>query len=428
MFPTLLIIVPGLVFSSLIFSSHNLKNKLPIALGLGTGIFYFFTICLYLLTDLSFQGIANIYSVFSVTTALIFFVTAKGYVQKVWSDFLNITHHPLILILALGAFFLLTFWPPSGWDTITLYDFEAKLITDRTSFSQMLNLSQFDESNPTYYLSYPPLKSFIHAYYYHLNSNPVIYDFFAHLFTVFCLYLLIRTRGSVIQSLVLSIPYALNPIFINHIGFGYTNLIYAYLYFCLVYIIVCLTKFDLRLKYVFIFAFISSTLKLTRWVEPFYLIPVLSFMLITHGGVIKRISYSAVYLLIIHLLTYHWNKILISVPNQFIESNISKNVSLLVNNSSYLLKASNLFWTKFISYWPLLIIYLLFSVYLLVSKSSRPQKFLALVTILVFVAMYVGSVFVFLQLPNRMEIFDSLNRLPMFLLPIVWGSLGLLLI
>ncbi len=76
----------------------------------------------------------------------------------------------IFLIISISTIFNLN-KKTLDWDAVALYDSRAKILQSGYKFSDMNELSKYDDKNKYYYLLYPPFTSLTHLSWYSLNIN-----------------------------------------------------------------------------------------------------------------------------------------------------------------------------------------------------------------------------------------------------------------
>lgn len=118
------------------------------------------------------------------------------------------------------------FIPVKGWDAYSLYDLRGKMFLEGYSQRDLAELTKYDETNPLYYFSYPPMTSSLHAviYSFGLESPMIVYALF---FVTFSIYVFVfNVQQKVSKFLRMSfIACSLGfPLILQQITIAYTNL------------------------------------------------------------------------------------------------------------------------------------------------------------------------------------------------------------
>jgi len=168
------------------------------------------------------------------------------------------------------------------WDAIALYDARAKFIEAGMKFSDMPALSRFDNLNKYYYLLYPPYTSIAHFFWGRVSEVarlPVgIYYSLNLLFLAVGIFLLTGRSLGDKTAAFLSLIVASNNVIFNISIKEYTNLPYTlHLVFGIFFLFNYLRK---RRSWELIYGtFFISTSIWIRYLEPVWLIIILSFIL-----------------------------------------------------------------------------------------------------------------------------------------------------
>ncbi|KKU16942.1 MAG: hypothetical protein UX25_C0020G0008 [Candidatus Woesebacteria bacterium GW2011_GWC2_45_9] len=173
-----------------------------------------------------------------------------------------------IVILLVIAFVHAIYWPVNVWDSLVLYDFRAKVISEKGFF---LQISRDFE----YFAHYPPLTSLAHVWIYLLNgSNPRILYFLFFLAFIGVFYAKLRERLRRFSSLFLLLLLVSIPALLHHSTFSYTNLPYT-IYLSLGFIYLHDFLVDKNTNSLKISAILLGLSTFTRQHEPFWLVGIL---------------------------------------------------------------------------------------------------------------------------------------------------------
>lgn len=116
------------------------------------------------------------------------------------------------------------FWPVTGWDSIALYDFRAKVFAS-TGFMD-------DAIRRGYFFGYPLMTSMAHTWVYLLGFNyPRFLYSFMYIAIAIIFYKFVRTYLSRILSLISTFVLVFSPAIFSNAAFDYTNLPYAVYFF-----------------------------------------------------------------------------------------------------------------------------------------------------------------------------------------------------
>jgi len=325
------------------------------------------------------------------------------------------------------------YFPISGWDALTLYDFRGKVLSQGLHFKDIQYLDSFDKHNPGYYFSYPPSTSFIHADYYVLGSKSpqVIYPLiFIGLIIFF--YSSISHYISKENAFLFSAVLMVSNVLSSNAVVPYTNLPYAYFYFISTVLLVRYL-FDRKNIGIIIMSaiFLAGSLWM-RSVEPFYIVNIL---VIIYFLIKKQVSLVSTLFFVLPVLVLKevWGYTQKAYATNVFLSNV--NVGLvtkgLLSLSANAIKEPISAYFGFISQNILLFVILIITLatyFVKKSKKSLNPEILFLIIIFSDLAViFAGTFAVGILLPGRSEIYASIARFGIFLFPLILFISGLML-
>ena len=181
---------------------------------------------------------------------------------------------PVIFLMIFGVILISRgfYLPIRGWDAISLYDARARMFLSGLSLGELKTLSQYDDFNYYYYLSYPPMTSVIHTTLYSTGFSGVmwVYALFYMSFIYYLYLLLKKLEINRLLKISLFAAVAFNPLIIGQMNIAYTNLpMMAFqtgsLYYLIKYI------WDRNNKFLIISAMLLSFANWTRNLEPIFI-------------------------------------------------------------------------------------------------------------------------------------------------------------
>jgi len=141
------------------------------------------------------------------------------------SDRKNIIKFFLVIFLAcilFRGFFL----PVKGWDAYSLYDLRARVFKEGVLQSGLASFTKYDETNPLYYFSYPPMTSSIHAVIYSFGIKTPMF-----IYALFYISLVLYTYNIYkdlkmhyllkVGFMIVSVGF---PLILQQVSIAYTNL------------------------------------------------------------------------------------------------------------------------------------------------------------------------------------------------------------
>ncbi len=205
----------------------------------------------------------------------------------------------LILIGILASFIINWYWPVTAWDSVTLYDFRAKLYAEGGLLIDLWRNMEFASSQVSYYYSYPPLTSLAHALGYFVRDShiSVLYSFF-FLSLILLFFTEVYKKASLSFALILTALLATNFTLFSHSLLAYTNLPYAVYIVAAFFTLYQFAKTK-EIKYFILGTALSSVAVLIRAVDPFpFFLPVVFIPLVAKNR--RFVIHFALFILILY--------------------------------------------------------------------------------------------------------------------------------
>jgi hypothetical protein len=327
----------------------------------------------------------------------------------------------LILFLFFSSLIHNIYWPVLDWDALALYDFRAKVfLVDKSLVHAALNND--------YFIHYPLYTSLLHLFVYQTGvANPLFIYSFLYLCFIVVFYFSLRKYVSRFRSMIFALILAFTPEFFGHSMMAYTNLPYSifislgvfYLYrwirennFCLLILSAFLVGF-------------SSWVRIT---EPFWIAPVLVFILFSIKK--KKWKEFIVFPLIVYSTYYIWRSFM-----NFIFSRLNINSLIPVSNYFSILTNFNLDrWLEVLDYlyksvfstWGALFFAFLISIAFAFYRRKKSENRIFLFFILVFFVFLIIGTYLFSFTDSSWRaIPDSARRMSMFFIVLIVYYLGI---
>lgn len=428
----ILIVIFGYLLINLISTDIQFMEKLSLSflvgLGLSTNLIFLYSwfgikvtlisvLCMFLIASIILLALHKKYN---RKLDFNFKIILKSLVKIKWYEGIICI---IICIILLASFLSNVYYPVIGWDSLALYDFTAKVITQMGYFVQIAN--KF-----SYFSNYPLLTSIAHAMIYLVNgANPkFIYALFYSAFAVLC-YGFMRRYSNRLVALVFTLIIISNPILFTHSTLAYTNLPYTvYLITGIFYLFYGLT--EQKDDYLVLSAILTGLSTWTRSAEPFWLVGII-FVLI-YAFIKRRLSVFIKYLLVFLVIQQPWKIFQTMIfgsgyatSNQFVAVG---SVVFTGINKEQLAQVFQFIYDNILLKWgyifPLSIILIFLN--LLVKDKKNKLLFLSIM-IFNFLILIWGVYYFSLSFPDWRQIPDSATRMSMFFPPMVICYSALLL-
>jgi hypothetical protein len=397
----------------------------PISIGVFTLLVYLCNLCGLKLTSFN-------YCLVSIPLSFILVILRRHQILDFSNSIINswkkisIGFTEKALVVGISSLFVSSivstfYWPPYVWDTLTLYDFRAKLFT-QVGFVK----SALVES---YMFGYPLLTSLSHTIVYLFGGdNPqFLYSlFYVSLGLIF--YSLIREFSSRTVALFSTLVLLMIPQVFFHSQIAYTNLPYI-TYFSSGCLFFCLWNKKKNFSYLVLSGLFIGLSTWTRSSEPFWLtILIIVFLTSLFSKNLKNILIFAIFLLPIQQL---WRVFVSSTTNQ---GSVFRDITV---SMSYLLKFFDLnrwvsvfifLYKSVVVPWGIIFIVYLCSIFYLVVTKRWKQSFLLNFIIFALFATLVCGTFVFTYTFSEWsQIPDSTSRVAMIFYPLFVYNIALAL-
>jgi len=436
-----IILISGMLFSFLFIKEQSYMERFSIGFGLGIliyslGFFLLVKFGVPLNKENILLFIGGIFIILCILNCKNKFILKEIKNIKML-DFITIfkdeNKYLWLIISILGGLILIItlFWPISEWDALTLYDFRGRVFSQGLLFKDVQTLDSFDKYNPGYYFSYPPSTSFIHASFYVLGSNcpQIIYPL---IFFSLIIYFYKSLARYILPNVALLITgiFMLTNTFVSHSSIPYTNLPYTYYYFISTLLLInfIIEKKDFRL--LLLSGIFLAGASWMRSVEPFYLVNILVLIytsLINRTGLKSIVVFSVPVLLLREL----WS----SVQDEFATKSFLTNINIQIVLSNLIGTLSSTFISAIQAYCKLIsnniIIFMIFIICTILFfmkksyKRDNKEKWLLIIVYANLLVIFMGVLIIGILLPGRTEIYNSIDRLGMFLFPFIFFLSGL---
>jgi len=304
---------------------------------------------------------------------------------------------PVIFLMIFGVILISRgfYLPIRGWDAISLYDARARMFLSGLSLGELKTLSQYDDFNYYYYLSYPPMTSVIHTTLYSTGFSGVmwVYALFYMSFIYYLYLLLKKLEINRLLKISLFAAVAFNPLIIGQMNIAYTNLpMMAFqtgsLYYLIKYI------WDRNNKFLIISAMLLSFANWTRNLEPIFIGFVLAtlYAVFTYKKlhILKKMILSIVYTAISLLTRTVWTYYLRNSVGSIGDTTPSFNILISrLADSLYLGNLVGIVFFIFTALTPILLYILLMGIGLVWRNlhSKRRHSLIETALVIVFITM-----------------------------------------
>ncbi len=407
----------GYILSGIFVEDKFERISLSFVLGMGI-----FTLCWFLLNLLGVSyTLLSAFGLILVLTTLSFAISKIVHRKKKRIDAVSILTYFKNMCLVEKVvmcliFFLLVsslsgdlFWPVRHWDSLTLYDFRAKIMASTGSMANAISFGSF--------FGYPLLTSLSHTIVYLSGStNPTfIYNLFyisliANIFVNFKKFKLDRTL-----ILFLTLIVAISPRIFDHSMTAYTNLPYTiYLVLGSIYLYWGIKNENLG-EYT-VSAFLIGLSTWTRSAEPYWLTYIV--LAITFSLLIKKWIWPFIYTISFGFILFPW-RIFISSYNQG-SSNIMVDTAStsqrLIENFQISLVGPVLGFMMKNVVEMYLFYFLLLVVIVVIKLISKSKEWLFIILIILNLGLtFAGTTYFAIFTPYWKDIPDSLSRMVLFI-------------
>ncbi len=421
----ILIIFLGLEITVILGVKVSLPERLSLSFLLGLGFSTFIVFLLAYVFNLDFS-LTNTFTILISLCIVTFAIKCKEIIcffKEIKFKKVSIKPKMAIFwgfILAIFAYTLLinSFWPVSDWDALALYDFRSKVFLIDTNLIHAALASG-------YFTPYPLLTSLAHLFMYQvgLNNPKFIYSLF-YLSFIVVFYNSLRKNVSENKTIFFTTILALVPEILTQTTTAYTNLPYtAYLCSGTFYLYDWIKKREhSSLLLSAILVGLSSWVRIT---EPLWLVPLLIVIIIS----IKEKKWKEFIYYPVIILTFYlpWKLFMNYVDRMTIVASdaAASNYPLLlreINIGRIGLIVDYLYKYVFSTWGLIFLLFILVVIRAIISRKKGDNIFL-FITLLFFIAIFVGTLVLSTIFPWWQDIPDSARRMSMFLLPLIIFSI-----
>jgi len=309
-----------------------------------------------------------------------------------------------------------------GFDAIALYDARAKFLSYGLKFSQMTQLTVYDDNNSYYYLLYPPFTSVVHYFWDNINLGinvGVLYSI--NLLLIGVVFLLMSLKKiKPWMALICTIFVVSDKVLFNLSLVEYTNLPFTLLIFSSVVLLSQYLKAKQKWQYYLSCILISSSIWI-RAIEPIWLVVTLSLLLHNQSeikGALKNLFRYKLFLLCSLISFFSWRIFVnLDIINQSI---IKPDIFTIIEPILGLFSGSLFSVLKVIisSWWKYLLFYVLTILFVQKIKNDDIQFLrltmiysLVLYLVIIYFSSFVGSWWVGVAK-------DSISRSGSYLFPL----------
>ncbi len=432
---TLLLFCIGFMSSYLMINKLSLAERLAISPGLGILIFSIgpfiqvvkgyplnkMSLSLYIVTILLLLALFNFKNKSITSDIKKLNITSLSWLFKDWKKYLTL----FLLFWIVITFVTVLRFPITDWDALTLYDFRGKVLSQNRTFNDLQKLDGYDNYNPGYYFSYPPSTSLVHAVYYVLGakSPQIIYPvlFFSlvlFFYTALCKYV------SRTEAFFMSFILMLSSSLMVHATLPYTNLPYTYCYFISSALLInYIIKKDNTGLLVLSAIFLAGSTWM-RSVEPFFMVNLCVMLFLVLKSKLSLIT-SILYLIPIFSLKKTWSWVQVRYSTTTFLSNIDlKTLTVnLLNISIQSIKTPFMVFISFLYQNGLIFLIFLVSILIIVFKKNKkllsPESLYTIIITADLLIIFAGTMVIGILIPGRVEIYSSINRFGIFLIPLI---------
>jgi len=349
-----------------------------------------------------------------------FFSMLRGKISKKPFTRFSLIVWIIIVFLVGESLFVNIVKPIYDWDALTLYDFRAQVVAESGSVAT-------DAITHAYFLGYPFYTTLGHvgAYIFNTHESKLWYSL-VYVSMILAFYGLLRRKLSQNISSFGALLLAVHPTLFGHAHVAYTNLSYALFYgLSVLYFFAWLS--DNKHRDLIICSVLLAASAWVRIAEPFHLVILVSLVLSILF--LKRSFFVLLSIVPVYAVRLIWQSYrgemlptTESVPTNAIESSGSIIVELIqgVLDFSRATEVMGYLHANVLQhYWavaPALLLALIISV----RNKSYPVVSMFIVLFLHLGLLYAGTLYFSLNVEYWKEIPDSLARMSMFLIPIVY--------
>jgi hypothetical protein len=315
----------------------------------------------------------------------------------------------MIMFLCISAVIQTIFWPIRYWDSLTLYDFRARLFVETGFMTKAISYGGF--------FGYPLLTSLSHTWVYLLGgTNPLFLYSLMYISLLVCFFFNLkklnigRTWVMLLTALV-----AVSPRLFDHIQWAYTNLPYS------IYIILgsIYLYFGIKRKNFGMYILSAILIGISTWTrmsEPFWFSYIALAVIVPIF--IKKWLWPFVYVAIVGSMIVPW-RVLKSIYDIGAASVVGKltstsNLIAQILQPSVLRSVFDFIMVNVVEMY--LIYFILLGIIILVKLFIKSKEWFLIILIIFQVGLvFVGTIYFVIYTTYWQEIPDSLTRMMMFI-------------
>jgi hypothetical protein len=421
-----LILLLGYVQASLFLSEDVFWEKITVGFFLSTG---FLTFLMFLLNLIGFSYTSSHFLMLTVVSIFLFIVIdlllgrSLKLKRKSFPKIRLGLKIEKIIAAVIGVLFTSSlvmglYWPIYTWDSLTLYDMRAKVFVAEGFMDKLFSIH-------IYYLGYPLYTSLLHAIsYLSYFSNPHFVYSLIYIFFVVAFYFLVEKFAGKKLSLLFSLILASNPQVYSHSMIAYTNLPYVVFITLGLFYLFSWDKFNN--SEIFLSAFLVGMSGWVRTDDPFWMIAIIIFLLIT---IVRKRSvfYVPIYGLVVMLPRTVWSSFYKYEAARTVVSNLASvggNDALQefkLHFFSRFVEVLKYFWVNVIEInFILIVFFAVVAITYFVKYKKTFNALLPILTIILSFAVIFGGIYITSFTYTKWEqVGNSVQRMCMFFVPLI---------
>ena len=328
----------------------------------------------------------------------------------------------IIFLLFVTSILLNVYWPVSGWDALTLYDFRGKFIAETGSIGNLFNIHR-------YYLSYPLYTSLVHTWIYLLGlNNPSFFYSLVYISFVIIFFFNLARLTNRFYALIFTLMLSISSEIYQHSLLAYTNLTYI-VFLVLGFLYLYYWRVSKDNKYLYLSALLLGLSGWVRSSDPFWVVPLIPvfYYLVKSNKLLLWLKYTIVIL----LFKVPWSLYVYFVSRNFtIKSSNEINKIFTLNLDQYITRfvlVTEFFYTNVLKPNWLIILLFLAGLLLIIKTKKYDLIFFSWLIIFSLLIIFGGTYFYSLIYEKWQLVGDSVARMSMFLIPLVLFFQGILL-
>lgn len=429
----------GFLLSVLIVEKIHVLERVGLSFLLGFGIFTLLMFC-YSSVGVKITLQSTVWAlVIGISFLLVILKLLKRKlflglfgVVKSFSTFSSLEKIITVMIAAfgVGSLIITVYFPVNAWDSIVLYDFRAKVITEQGFYTQIAN--KF-----SYFAGYPLFTSLSHTLIYIFGgSNPQFLYSLMYLSFIFIFYSNLRVFVTRKIALIVSLLLATTPVVFDHSTFAYTNLPYTlFLAVGSIYLYVWFVK-KKHIDYLILSAVLTGLSTWTRVAEPFWAVNIIILMILSIYKFKRYLMPTITYIIIFLMIKEPWNLIsyyLIGNPGASGSvadaSGMSSYAARLLEttlNPARMLEVTKFLYKNVILSWvPVIFLFLLVVMINLKNIFKKTSTVFLIIFILHFLLLGYATYMFSFSFVGWDRIPDSARRMAMFFIPLMVFYIGI---